>query len=225
MKVIIAGGGRAGLSVAAHLSNGGHDVTLIDRDPGVARIAFETYGIVSLAGDATEPRLMAEAEVERVDVVVGMLPRDADNLAVAALSRRAGAKRIMVRVKEDAYRALFVAFGVDRIVSETDVFISAIATAIEHESVRASMALGNGDSIAFELALPADSWLDGMSVSEIAASGGFPTSCVMVGVRLNDGPIEAPRGQSTIRGGATLLLVARRSELSAAIDFFLRPTP
>jgi trk system potassium uptake protein TrkA len=223
VKIIIAGGGRAGLSVAAHLSGTGHDVTLIDRDPAVARVAFETHGIVSLAGDATEPRLMAEAEVDRVDVVVGMLPRDADNLAVAALSRRAGAKRIMVRVKDDAYRALYVAFGVDRIVSEIEVFIGAIATAIEHESVRASMLLGNGDSIAFELALPADSWLDGMSVSEIASAEGFPSSCVMAGVHLHDGPIEAPRGQSTVHAGATLLLVSRRNELAAAIDFFLRP--
>lgn len=222
MKVVIAGGGRAGLSVAAHLSKTGHDVTLIDRDPVVARIAFETYGIVSLAGDATEPRLMAEAEVERADVVVAMLPRDADNLAVAALSKSAGAQRVMVRVKEEAYRGIYVASGVHRIVSETDVFIGALATAIEHEQVRASMFLGSGDAIAFELVLPDDAWVGGKTVGEIAAHPGFPDSCVMAGIFDEDGHVGAPRGGSTIDGGSTLLLVARRVQMGAVIDFFLR---
>ncbi|HVJ19247.1 MAG TPA: FAD-dependent oxidoreductase, partial [Polyangiaceae bacterium] len=32
MRVLIAGAGRAGLEVAAHLTRTGHDVTVVDRD-------------------------------------------------------------------------------------------------------------------------------------------------------------------------------------------------
>lgn len=222
MKIILAGGGRAGLSVAAHLSGAGHTVTLIDKDATVARLAFETHGIVSLAGDGTDPRLLNDADVSNCDVVVAMLPRDADNLAVAALSKRAGAKRIMVRVKEDSYRALYAASGVDRILSETDVFIGALATAIEHESVRTSMFLGNGEAVAFELTLPPESHASGRTVSSLATSEGFPTSCVFAGIYDADWQVHAPRGNSVIDPGATILLVARRSEISHVIDFFMR---
>ncbi|NUP11829.1 MAG: TrkA family potassium uptake protein [Polyangiaceae bacterium] len=222
MIVVIAGAGRAGLNVAAHLLSAGHNVTLIDRDPAIVKNAFEAHGIVSLAGDATDARVLREAEVHKADVAVAMLPRDADNLAFAALARTAGAKRIMVRVKDEEYRAIYVQAGVHRILSETDVFIGALATAIEHENVRASMLVGNGEAVAFELELSEDAAVAGKTVSEIATSPGFPSSCVFAGLHPRGSRVEAPRGGSTIAPGTTLLLVSRRDELGAVIDFFTR---
>lgn len=220
MKVIIAGGGRAGTSVAAHLMAAGHDITMIDREVRVATVGFETYGLVSLAGDATDARILREAAVSEADVVVAMLPRDADNLAVAALARAAGAKRIMVRVKDDEYRATYVAVGVDRILSETDVVIGALATAIEHENVRSSMFVGNGEALAFELELPPDAAVGGKTVSELASLPTFPTSCVFAGIFAN-GRLEVPRGNSVIAAGSTVVLVTRRDELATVIEFFM----
>jgi trk system potassium uptake protein len=220
MKVIIAGGGRAGISVAAHLTAAGHDITMIDREPRVATDGFETHGLVSLAGDATDARVLRDAEVSEADVVVAMLPRDADNLAVAALARAAGAKRIMVRVKDDEYRATYAAVGVDRILSETDVVIGALATAIEHENVRSSMLVGNGEAVAFELELPSDAAVGGKTVSELASLATFPTSCVFAGI-FSAGRMEVPRGSSVIAAGSTVVLVSRRDELATVIEFFM----
>jgi len=221
MKVIIAGGGRAGISVAAHLTAAGHDITLIDREPKIAKIGFETYGLVSLSGDATDARILREAEIGEADVVVAMLPRDADNLAVAALARATGVRRIMVRVKDDEYRAIYQAAGVHRILSETDVVIGALATAIEHENVRSSMLVGNGEAVAFELELPANAAVAGKTVSELAALESFPSSCVFAGICAAGSPIEVPRGSSVITAGTTLVLVSRRDELASVIEFFM----
>src|SRR5688572_2677886 len=125
MRVLIAGAGRAGLSVAVHLARTGHDVTVVDRDESTAKQAFERHGLVSLVGDATDAGLLKEAEVARADVVVAMLRRDADNLAVALLAQAAGARRVMVRMRDAEYRSVYVRAGVDRILSEIDVFIGA----------------------------------------------------------------------------------------------------
>lgn len=223
MRVFIAGAGHAGLSVAAHLRRSGHDVLVIDRDEGAARRAFEQHGLVSLAGDATSARLLKEAEVERADVVVAMLRRDADNLAVALLARAAGARRVMVRMRDTEYRGVYLAAGVHRILSETDVLIGALATAIEHDAVRHSMVLGEGRSIAFELTIPDGAKVAGQAVSEIAVAKGFPATCVFAATYTPSGEIEAPRGSSVITGGMTVLLVVRRDDLAATIDFFMRP--
>ncbi|WP_437325261.1 potassium channel family protein [Sorangium sp. So ce381] len=225
MRVLIAGAGRAGLSVAVHLAKTGHDVTIVDRDESIANSAFERHGLVSLVGDATDAGLLQEAEVARADVVVAMLRRDADNLAVALLAQAAGAKRVMVRMRDPAYRSVYVRAGVDRILSEIDVFIGAMATAIEHSGVRHAMVLGTGESVAFELDIPVDSVVAGRTVSTIAGSASFPSSCVFAGVYRPDGRVEAPRGSSVVAGGATVLLVAARDELAEVIAFFLQREP
>jgi trk system potassium uptake protein TrkA len=222
MRIVIAGAGRAGLSVALHLREGGHDVTTIDRDPALAKRAFERYGLVSLTGDATEAALLKDAEVGRADVVVAMLRRDADNLAVSLLARAAGTRRVMVRMRDSEYRSVYQAAGVNRILSETDVFIGALATAIEHDAVNHSMVLGAGDSVAFELTVPAGAAIVGRKVSEIASDATFPASCVFAGMSESDGHVEAPRGNSEVRAGMNVLLVARRHDLGATIAFFMR---
>ena len=224
MRVLIVGVGRAGLDIAQHLSSSGHDVTILDRDRAVTERASEQFGLVALTGDGTEATLLEEAEVGRADVVVAMLGRDADNLAVALLAQAAGVKRVMVRMRDKAYRQVYLSAGVDRLLSETDVLIGALGTAIEHEAVRHAVLLGNGESVAFEIALPVESPVAGRQVQEIASDPAFPRSCVFAGLYNADGTVEGPRGSSVVAGGATVLLVARRSELKLTIDFFMGTT-
>ena len=220
MRVLIVGAGRAGLSVAIHLRTGGHQVVIVDRDEGVTRRAFEQHGLVAFAGDATEAALLRDAEVGRADVVVAMLRRDSDNLAVALLAQAAGAKRTMVRMRDSDYRAVYRAGGVQRILSETDVFVGALATAIEHESVSNAMVLGAGQSVAFELCVPGHGAVAGKTVGELAADPGFPSSCVFAGLIDPGGTVQAPRGSSIVAGGMTVLLVTSRTELTKVVEFF-----
>ena len=219
MRVLIVGVGRAGLSIAVYLSKSGHEVTVIDRDGAIAERASEQSGLVALTGDATDAMVLEDAEVTRADVVVAMLRRDADNLAVALLAKAYGVKRVMVRMRDTAYRAVYLSAGVDRLLSETEVLLGALATAIEHESVRHAMLLGNGESVAVEIAVPLESRIAGRSVSDIAMDPGFPASCVFAGLYSADGSVEGPRGSSIVQGGTIVLLVARRDELARTIDF------
>jgi len=221
MRILIAGAGRAGLSVAAYLSSAEHEVTIIDRDPLVCSRATNQLGIVAFVGDAADAALLNEAEVRRADAVVAMLHRDADNLAVASLAKMAGVKRVMVRMRDPEYRPVYLAAGVTRILSETEIFIGALAAAIEHEAVHHAMLLGNGSSVAFEVVIPENSRIVGQSISEIASSPDFPSSCVFAGLYGADGSVNGPRGSSLITGGMTVLLVARRDELKKTLALLI----
>ncbi|MEY2935842.1 MAG: potassium uptake system protein TrkA-family [Pseudomonadota bacterium] len=223
MRVLVVGVGRAGLSIAQHLSVTGHDVTVIDRDRTITDRAAEKYGLIALAGDATDAAVLQDAEIARADVVVALLQRDAENLAVALLARSVGVKRVMVRMRDQAYLPVYLEAGVDRLFSETDVLIGALATAIEHDAVRHAMLLGNGESVAFEIAIPNNSAIAGRNVSDVATDPAFPRSCVFAALYRADGTVEGPRGNSLVPAGATVLLVARRAELRQTIEFFMRP--
>lgn len=223
MKIVVAGGGRVGMHVATHLLESGHGVTLIDRDERVARTALDARGLVALAGDATDPHVLAEADVARAELVVALLPRDADNLAVAWLVKSGSAARVCARVKDHAYRPLYQAAGVERVLSETDVLIGALATAIAHPAVRSSMRLGDGDTLAFEVAIAKGAAADGATVHALAATPGFPASCVVAGLVSPRGEVRAPRGATRLGAGDVALLVAPGRDLDAVIGLLCGP--
>jgi trk system potassium uptake protein TrkA len=221
MRILIAGAGRAGLSVAEYLTSAGHQVTVIDRDPVVCARVKDQLGIVALAGDAADSGILTEAEVGHAEVVVAMLRRDADNLAVASLAKVAQVQRVMVRMRDPDYRPVYLAAGVDRILSETEIFIGSLAASIEHEAVLHAMLLGSGESVAFEIAIPETSRVIGRSIGEIAAMPEFPKSCVFAGIYDPDGTVEGPRGATVIMGGMTVLLVALRNEVKQTLALLI----
>jgi trk system potassium uptake protein TrkA len=221
MRILIAGAGRAGLSVAGYLTTAGHLVTVIDRDPMVCARVKDQLGIVALAGDAADSAILTEAEVRHAEAVVAMLHRDADNLAVASLAKLAQVPRVMVRMRDPEYRPVYLAAGVTRILSETEIFIGSLAAAIEHEAVLHAMLLGNGESVAFEIVIPETSRVVGRSVSEIAAMPEFPKSCVFAGIYSADGAVHGPRGASVITGGTTVLIVALRNEVKQTLALLI----
>jgi len=221
MRILIAGAGRAGLSVAGYLTTAGHMVTVIDRDPMVCARVKDQLGIVALAGDAADSAILTEAEVRHAEAVVAMLHRDADNLAVASLAKLAQVPRVMVRMRDPEYRPVYLAAGVTRILSETEIFIGSLAAAIEHEAVLHAMLLGNGESVAFEIVIPETSRVVGRSIGEIAAMPEFPKSCVFAGIYTPHGAVQVPRGASIITGGMTVLIVAMRSEVKQSLALLI----
>jgi trk system potassium uptake protein TrkA len=223
MKIVIVGAGRAGLEVATHLTRIGHAVTIIDHDEAVTRRASEQLGLVAITGDATMAAVLEDADITKSDVVVAMLRRDADNLAVALLARAASVERVMVRMRDNAYRPVYAAAGIDRVLSETDLITGAVATAIEHEAIRHAMLLGDGSAIAFELTIPVKSAAAGTTIMEMAARPDFPPSCVFAALYQVDGSVEAPRGSSVIQVGTTVLLVSRADEVARAVKALTDP--
>jgi trk system potassium uptake protein len=222
MRVLIAGAGRAGLAVAVHLRDAGHSVAVIDRDERIARRAAERHGLVALAGDATDAQFLGDAEVERADVVGAMLRRDADNLAVALLAQTAGARRVMVRMRDPAYRAVYRAAGVQRVLSEPDVFVGAFGIALEHEAVRLAMLVGFETSVAFELVVPQDALVVGRTVAEIASDPTFPELCVFAGMYTENADPRKIRGPSVVEASMNVLLVAPRDQVPLVVAYFMR---
>lgn len=224
MRILIVGAGRAGLEVAAHLTRIGHAVTIVDNDEAVTRRASEQHGLVALSGDATIAAVLEEADIGQSEVVVAMLRRDADNLAVALLARAAGVRRVMVRMRDNAYRPVYAAAGIHHVLSETDLITGSIATAIQHEAIRHAMLLGDGSAMAFELTVPAGSVAAGKTIMEVAALPGFPSTSVFAAIYQADGRVEAPRGSSVVREGTTVLVVTRADDVEQAVRTLTEPS-
>ncbi len=219
MRVIIVGGGLAGTNLAQVLVEDGHQVTLIDRDPAVASRAFSERGLATIVGDATDPSVLREADAGRADVVAAMLRRDADNVAVASIARTQGARRLLARLRDPGYRQVYASVGIDQVFGEIETMVGALRVAIEHPRVRHSMVLGQGDSIAFEIVVPEQASVAGLTLRELGASKDFPRGAIIAGIAPQNAPVVIPRGDSIVQGGDAVLLVAGRDVVASVIDF------
>ncbi len=91
MRVVIAGGGSVGKFIAESLHKGGHEVLIVDNDAAVVRRAVaanEPPGVPWMKADACEVSRLAEAGVDKADVVAAVTGDDEDNLVVSLLAKQ-----------------------------------------------------------------------------------------------------------------------------------------
>lgn len=219
MKIIIAGGGRVGSVLAARLVAEQHTVTVVERDATVCQRIFEEVGAVTLCGDATNPRVLEAAGIGSADVAAGVLARDSENLAFAMLVKSMSGARVMVRMLDTSYREAYRLAGVKELVAEAEVVVAKMTTAIDFPQVAGTLPLGDGDTLLFELELPLRARVAGMTVAQVRGTQGFPRECVFIGVVDPQGRATLPEGSTVLKAGHTIILVARRSQLSGAVEF------
>lgn len=218
MKIVIAGGGRVGGVLAARLVAEQHTVTVVERDSATCQRLFEEVGVVTVCGDATDPRVLESAGILSADVAAGVLARDAENLAFATLVRSMSQARVMVRMLDTRYREAYRLAGVRELVAEAEVVVAQMATAIDFPQVAGSLPLAaGGDAILFQLAVGPRALVVGKTVGQVRAMEGFPRECVFIGLVDPQGRIELPDGKTVLKAQHTVILVARRAELAKAV--------
>ncbi|ATB29047.1 cyclic nucleotide-binding domain-containing protein [Melittangium boletus] len=218
MKIVIAGGGRVGGTLAARLVSEQHQVTVVERDPLICHKLFEEIGVVTVCGDATDPRVLETAGIANAHIAAGVLARDAENLAFATLVRAVSPARVMVRMLDNRYREPYRLAGVRELVEEAEVVVAKMTTAIDFPQVAGSLPLAAGDAILFELKVSAKAVVAGRTVAQVRAQPDFPRECVFIGVVDPEGRITLPDGNTQLRAEHTLILVARRAELARAVE-------
>jgi len=82
LDVVIAGGGRVGFQTAELLAERGHDVTIVERDERVADAVADEWVATVITGDATNPEIIEQADIERADAVAALTGETGLNLAV-----------------------------------------------------------------------------------------------------------------------------------------------
>jgi trk system potassium uptake protein TrkA len=82
LDIIIAGGGRVGFQTAELLADRGHDVTIIETDPGVVSEIAEEWVATVIQGDATNPDIIEQAGIDRADAIAALTGETGLNLAV-----------------------------------------------------------------------------------------------------------------------------------------------
>lgn len=113
MYVIIAGCGRVGSGMARQLNAEGHDVVVIDEDPGSFRLLGDQFRGQRVVGAAIDWDVLIEAGIEGADAFAAATDGDNTNIVCALIATRAFEVPCSVaRVYDPLRAAAFAELGV-----------------------------------------------------------------------------------------------------------------
>lgn len=221
MYVIIAGAGLVGRGLTERLVKGRHDVVVIDVDREVCETVYREYGAVSVNGDATDIEVLEDAGIEKADVAVALMRRDADNLAFTLLANNFGVGRIVVRMRNTKYKEAYQAAGVTKIIDIIDLFLDQLVVEIEQPQLRRAATLGGGKASITIMKIPENSQSVGKTIAEITQDKSFPAQCVISGIYRENEKEEfiIPRGNRKIQAGDRIFLVATSQDMRKAAQY------
>jgi len=197
MKVVIAGGGSVGQSIARELLRHNHSVLVIDENeaPGDREGFEEAEWFV---GDACELATLQRAGVEEAEVVVSATGDDKANLVVSLLAKTEfGVSRTVGRVNNPKNDWMFDdAWGVDVAVSTPRLMTALVEEAVEIGDVVRLLTLRTGETTMVAYTVP----FDGAAVGRLVGSYSWPQGVVPVAVLREDLPF-APAPDEVFEGG------------------------
>jgi trk system potassium uptake protein TrkA len=176
-RIMLAGGGNIGGQLAAMME--------VEAFPPRAReLSALLDSTIVLLGDAANPDLLLEENIESMDVFCALTNDDEANILSAMLAKRMGAKKVMSLINRPAYVDLVESGIIDIAISPHQVTIGALLAHIRRGDVVAVHALRRGSAEAIEAIAHGDktsSRVVGRPIEEIKLPEGTRISAIVRG--------------------------------------------
>ena len=203
MRVVIAGAGSVGRSIARELLRNDHEVLLIDKDLSrirESRVPQATW----LEADACEISALDGAGLATCDVVVAATGDDKVTLVLSLLAKTEFAvPRTVARVNNPRNEWLFdETWGVDVAVSTPRLMTALVEEAVSIGDLVRIFTFQQGRATMVELTLPDDSPYAGSRVGDIP----LPSDTALVGI-IRDQHAIAPSADDTLEAHDELLFL------------------
>ena len=103
MYIVIVGAGKVGFTLAEHLSQEEHDVTVIDTDDETLHKASEALDVMCVKGNGATVSTLREANAATADVIIAATSMDELNMICCRTAKRLGARYAIARVRNVEY--------------------------------------------------------------------------------------------------------------------------
>lgn len=211
MKIVIAGAGSVGRSVALELLEHGHECTLIDNQPDKLRVASVADADWVLA-DACSPDALREAGLAEADVMVAATGNDKANLVISLLAKTEFAvPRVVARLNNPHNEWLFNgSWGVDVSVSTPRIMTALVEEAVSEGIPVRLFSFNSAEVSMYAIVVPEGSPIVGKRISDTD----LPPRTVLTSL-LRDGRPLTPSNDDLFESGDELLLLISDTEKNA----------
>ena len=227
MKIIIAGAGKVGHTVAALLAEEGHDITIIDRDPDTIQILSNSLDVICVEGSATNSGTLREAGAEKADLLLAATEQDEVNMICGISARKLGTAHVIARVRDPEYlhqtEFLRETLGLSVLVNPEYECAKEISRALRFPGAVRVDSFSKGSLEIVEHKIPAGGKLEGVALKELVQRFGAK---ILVGVVERGREAMIPNGNFVLQAGDRLSITGESRELRrffTAIGQFKRP--
>ena len=185
-RVMIAGGGKVGLRLARQLRGQIH-VKIIETNR--ARCDYLTSQLpgdmLVLHGDSTDEELMADENVQDMDLFLALTNDDEDNIMAGLLAKRMGARRVLALINRKAYADLVQGTAIDIALSPAHAVIGELLAYVRRGDIEAVHSLRRGAAEALEAVVRGDAGscrVSGRRVDQVALPHGVQIGAIVRGL-------------------------------------------
>lgn len=230
MRIVIAGAGVVGSSLAEHLLNEGHTISVVEPDRAVCTALQERYDLMALCGTGTSPTLLEEAGLRGADMVIAVTPSDAANFLICGIARQFGVARRIARLRSAEFTRdglVDVAqFGVTDVIDPERVVVAAIRDRLDSPRALETLHFHNRTVLLRSYRVTAEAPAVGKSLIELRTMTGEHPLLTVAVIRARKTVI--PHGDFHLQPGdrtITLLPATSLPALRALMGYEAPPSP
>lgn len=175
MKIVIAGAGEVGSHLAKMLSNEANEITVIDHNTEHLNAIAATSDVVTITGNPSSIRVLAEANVSKADLFIAVAPSESQdvNIVSAMLAKKLGSKKVTARINTEEYlnpenKYLFTEMGIDLLFYPEKIAANEIADLLRRTAFIDAMDFARGKLQMTVFKLEDDCPILGMSMVEFS---------------------------------------------------------
>ena len=219
MDIIIAGGGKIGITLCRQLAAEGHNLTIIDQNDRVLETAVERYDAIAVRGNCASKETLERAGIDEAELVIAATGADELNLLCCMTAHGMNPKvHTIARIRNPEYA--------EQVATMPEIFPLSLTVnpekqaALEIEHLlkfpgflgRDTFAKGRAEIV--ELRVDAGSRLCNVSLMEMSNV----VKCrVLVCAVLRAGKAIAPRGNFVLQEGDRVFVTASTADLTTLL--------
>ncbi len=216
MKIIIAGGGKVGLTLIRQLSAEGHDLTLIDKENWVLEKTVDLYDTMAVSGNCASREVLLSAGIRDADLLIAVTAMDEVNLLCCMTAHGLNDKlHTIARIRTPEYAQQIMTmrhvFPLSMTVNPEKQAALEIEQLLKFPGFLRREYFAKGRSQIVELRIDSASKLCNLPLSEMSTV----VKCrVLVCAVLRAGTAIAPTGNFVLKEGDRIFVTAPTSNLA-----------
>ena len=103
MRIVVAGAGKLGYSIAELLADDEFDVVVIEDDPKRKDVVQNSLDVLVIEGNACSPTMFRDPDIRNADVLIACTDSDEVNMITCMMAKNNGIKHTVARIRNVDY--------------------------------------------------------------------------------------------------------------------------